>query len=452
MLMKEPIMWQDRFDIGVPSIDREHRKLFTILNRIFDAVKQQSRSEWACQEGIKYFKNHAMKHFEEEEKYMLSVNYSGYEMHKRIHNNFRKNTLPALERELEQTKFSEEAVSHFLGVCAGWLLGHTLTEDQAITGKVVHSTWTGLLPEEENAALSEVIIELLYDLFQMNAHMVSGHYGGERFGKGIYYRLAYDSEQGGQEVFLVFEDRMILNTIASMIDIKTDKVNVMAINTIRYISQQFLENMRMRFPDVAACELVEENLLEYRDFKKVFKRGTPRCSLLFDTGAGYFAFCSITPWTDRVEIKNALRAENAMEEVNQYLAKMVSNKKKKILVVDDSSTMRQFLKELLAKDYQIEMVDSGLAAFRSIILNKPDLVLLDYDMPVCDGRQVLAMIRGEKEFADTSVIFLTGRGDVESVSKVMSLNPEGYLLKTTKPEEIKKSIEVFFKKKTKQTT
>ncbi len=449
--MKEPIVWQDRFNIGVPSIDKEHQKLFTILNRIFDAVKDKSRSEWACQEGIKYFKNHAIKHFDEEEQYMLSVNYSGYEMHKRIHNNFRKNTLPALERELEKTKFSEEAVSHFLGVCAGWLLGHTLTEDQAITGKAV-STWTNLLPEEENAALSQVIIELLYDVFRMDAHLVSEHYGGEKFGKGIYYRLAYDSEQGGQEVYLIFEDRMVLNIIASIIDIKADKVNAMAINTIRYISQQFLENMRMRFPDVTECELVEENLLEYKHFKKVFQKGTPHCSLLFDTGSGYFAFCSVTPWADRVEIKNALRAENEMDKVDQYLAKMVSNKKNKILVVDDSSTIRQFLKGLLSKEYEVEMVDSGLAAFRSIILNKPDLILLDYDMPVCDGRQVLEMIRGEKEFADTSVIFLTGRGDVDSVSKVMSLNPEGYLLKTTRPEEIKKSIELFFKRKKKHTT
>lgn len=166
----------------------------------------------------------------------------------------------------------------------------------------------------------------------------------------------------------------------------------------------------------------------------------------------YFAFCAIVPHYDNIKIGHAIKVDNAMEEVKKYLANRPLNRKKKILVVDDSITMRQFLKELLAKDYEIDMADSGLSAFRSIILNKPDLVLLDYDMPICDGKQVLEMIRGEEEFADTSVIFLTGRGDVESIRQVMSLSPEGYMLKTTKPEEIKNSIEVFFKKKTKQTT
>ena len=48
-----------------------------------------------------------------------------------------ENTLPTLELELEQTDYAPDAVDHFLGVCAGWLIGHTLTEDLAITGKQI---------------------------------------------------------------------------------------------------------------------------------------------------------------------------------------------------------------------------------------------------------------------------------------------------------------------------
>lgn len=87
-----------------------------------------------------------------------------------------------------------------------------------------------------------------------------------------------------------------------------------------------------------------------------------------------------------------------------------------------------------------------MAAIRSITLNRPDLVLLDYEMPVCDGRQVLDMIRAEEETADIPVIFLTGRGDKESIQKIVPLKPAGYLLKTMKPEEIKKSVDNFFEK------
>ena len=46
---------------------------------------------------LNIFKEHAMKHFTEEEAYMASISYEGFEMHRRLHDNFRKKTLPVLE-------------------------------------------------------------------------------------------------------------------------------------------------------------------------------------------------------------------------------------------------------------------------------------------------------------------------------------------------------------------
>ncbi len=104
------------------------------------------------------------------------------------------------------------------------------------------------------------------------------------------------------------------------------------------------------------------------------------------------------------------------------------------------------MKNLLEADYSVSLVDSGAAAFRSISLDPPDLVLLDYEMPICDGKQTLEMLRSVGAFKDTPVIFLTGRRDPESMIKVMPLNPSGYLLKYLKPAEIKKKIDAFFAK------
>ena len=102
---------------------------------------------------------------------------------------------------------------------------------------------------------------------------------------------------------------------------------------------------------------------------------------------------------------------------------------------------------LLGRDYEVSEAESGVAAIRVITLNRPDLVLLDYEMPVCDGAQTLQMFRSEKSFEDLPVIFLTGKADPESVKKVMSLKPAGYLLKFLKPEEIKKEIDGFLRRK-----
>ena len=121
--------------------------------------------------------------------------------------------------------------------------------------------------------------------------------------------------------------------------------------------------------------------------------------------------------------------------------------KKKILVVDDSGAMLRNVKGWLEDHYQVILANSGMMAIKYLTLNRPDLVLLDYEMPVCDGRQVLEMIRTETEFADIPVIFLTSKGDKESVLEVMALKPEGYLLKTMPPAEIIRSVDEFFERK-----
>ena len=92
------------------------------------------------------------------------------------------------------------------------------------------------------------------------------------------------------------------------------------------------------------------------------------------------------------------------------------------------------------------LAESGVAAIRTITLNRPDLVLLDYEMPIVNGKQTLEMLRSEPEFTKIPVIFLTGRDDPDIVRELLSLKPAGYLLKYLKPEDIKAKIDAFWQK------
>ncbi len=121
--------------------------------------------------------------------------------------------------------------------------------------------------------------------------------------------------------------------------------------------------------------------------------------------------------------------------------------KKRVLVVDDNGTTLRTMKAMLEDYYEVAIAISGAQAMTSIGKKRPDLILLDYEMPVCNGRQVLEMIRSEKEFRDTPVIFLTNMVDQESVRKVIALKPEGYLLKTLPAEAVKKEVDRFFEKR-----
>lgn len=132
--------------------------------------------------------------------------------------------------------------------------------------------------------------------------------------------------------------------------------------------------------------------------------------------------------------------------VDKYIKEYGKQVKKKILVVDDSGAMLRNVKGWLQDKYNVILANSGAMAIKYLAMDRPDLVLLDYEMPIVDGKQVLEMIRTETEFRDVPVIFLTSKNDRESIMKVMDLKPEGYLLKTMEPERIVDEVDKFFMK------
>ncbi len=445
--MEGQLVWKDEYNIGVDIIDREHKRLFKIINKLFRFTDEKNKSQWACQEGIKFFKDHAVNHFTEEEEYMASIHYERLGIHMHIHSEFRERTLPALEEELERTDYCADSVEHFLGVCAGWLVGHTLMEDRAITGKG-RSRWMGLLPGKEQTAVKKVILQLMYELFHLESCVISDAYGGEKFGRGVYHRLVYgtDQEEEKCEIFLVFEEKLLINTVGKVMGIRTNKLNSLLMNAARYMARQFAEQVREHMPDMNGYELKEENLLTYEQFQDVFEHEKLQVSLLFDTGEGYFSYCTVAKHPLKKGSAEPISTHNEISEIEKYLMEREVHAKRKVLVVDDSPTMRQALKNLLCEDYDVSLARSGTAAIRCMILDKPDLVLLDYEMPVCDGQQVLEMIRSEETMADIPIIFLTGRADPETVKKLVALKPDGYLVKYLKPVQIKQKIDQFFEK------
>lgn len=441
------IAWNGSYELGVDSLDKEHQLLFSTMNKLMDIIEKKEKSEWGCREGVKYIKNHTEEHFEHEEEYMRSIQYSGYEVHKRLHNDFRYKTLPALEAELEENKYSEEAVRHFLGVCIGWLISHTKTEDQAIVGKA-RSKWGQLSPEMEKEALETTIIQLIQELFHLNARLISEQYAGEDFGNIFCCRFAYCGNQKERwEVTLIYEDRLLLYIIGDILNVEYPRVDDMVLNVARYLSRQFLEQIRERFPELDLMTLENESLLTHEQLLKSLERKDPVYSLLFGTGEGYFAFTTASTESISGKMVSEINSQNALNAVQEYLVREMEeqrSRRHKILVVDDSDFILGRMRNLLSEKYDLVESHSSISAIKKIAVNRPDLVLLDYEMPICDGRQALEMIRSDKDIADIPVMFLTSRDDKESVRKVRALKPAGYLLKNMPDEFIKKSVDLFF--------
>ena len=121
-----------------------------------------------------------------------------------------------------------------------------------------------------------------------------------------------------------------------------------------------------------------------------------------------------------------------------------AKERRSILLVDDDPTFLKMMRSWLAEDYAVVPVTGGRQALQYLSKKQPDLILLDYEMPELDGPQVLESIRSQGTLKDIPVFFLTGVDSRESVTKAISLKPEGYLLKHNDKQKLLKTISDFF--------
>ncbi|MBP5384766.1 MAG: response regulator [Lachnospiraceae bacterium] len=140
------------------------------------------------------------------------------------------------------------------------------------------------------------------------------------------------------------------------------------------------------------------------------------------------------------------------EDVAETILKTISEddeipEQKSILVVDDDAVMLRTLKESLSQNYKVYTANSGMNAIQLLMKTKVDLILLDYEMPVVKGPQVMEMLRSDPLMKDIPVMFLTAKSDRHSVTEILNLNPENYLLKSLPQKSIVTAIANFFAEK-----
>lgn len=288
------LKWNDRLNIGVESIDRAHQKLFSIVGKLVSLNEDTEKQRHACREGIKYFKSYTLRHFAEEEAYMCSIGYGGYALHKSLHDNMRDKTLPALERELEAQDYSVEAAKHFLGICIGWLNGHIMIEDRAITGRNPNK-WVHQPSTDEVASLEKAVIQGFMSLFRLKAELISAHYSGEdfSFGNVLCYRLNYSSQDKKTvQTFLIYEERMVLSVLGELLGKPIQRIDKTVIYALKMLSQQFISCIGKHFTALNEYQLVKNDLLTFEQLLRFFDKEYPPYSLLFDIdGKGYFSLC-----------------------------------------------------------------------------------------------------------------------------------------------------------------
>ena len=103
---------------------------------------------------------------------------------------------------------------------------------------------------------------------------------------------------------------------------------------------------------------------------------------------------------------------------------------KSCLVVDDSKVIRKIIRNILdGLDFEIEEAEDGQEAYDACMRGMPDIILLDWNMPVLNGIDFLRKLRATAGGDAPVVVFCTTVNDIEHIREAMDAGANEYIMK-----------------------
>lgn len=288
----EVFQWDDKYCIGVEEIDTAHQRLFTIVRRLLKNLMagDYEKNKITCIEAVKYLKQYTVEHFAQEEALQLKMGYSDYENHKRIHDNMRDVTIPALEKQMYMTDYSEESVEHFAGVCAAWLSAHIMLEDQAIVGKT-KSQWSVNINSDAMSILKNNAEFFMRRLFQVEIEPENLNYDAYDLGDTFHYYTIYRGKTNTIYRSVVILDRKLAcRTVGRLMGKEIKNLTEITLSMIKELAQSFVKNFILKYANDEVT-LLSEGMVDKTAFQLDFKNYHPDISMLWNTEFGHIAFC-----------------------------------------------------------------------------------------------------------------------------------------------------------------
>lgn len=137
---------------------------------------------------------------------------------------------------------------------------------------------------------------------------------------------------------------------------------------------------------------------------------------------GYEHLEAFVIWTEPESAEP--QEEDAKEIVNED-----KSEKTTLLIVEDNSEMREFLRTVLCKKFQIFEAKDGQEGYKIAQREVPEFILTDIMMPVMDGIELTRKIRSDEELSHIPIILLTAKTDIESKVDCMKIGATDYITK-----------------------
>ncbi len=125
---------------------------------------------------------------------------------------------------------------------------------------------------------------------------------------------------------------------------------------------------------------------------------------------------------------------------------MAYNPNMRVLVVDDFSTMRRIVKNILRQIGMSNVVeaDDGTTAWEILNKDKIDFVVSDWNMPHMTGIELLRKVRASEEFGDMPFLMVTAEAQQENIIEAVQAKVSNYIVKPFTAEVMKQKIDKIF--------
>jgi chemosensory pili system protein ChpA (sensor histidine kinase/response regulator) len=145
---------------------------------------------------------------------------------------------------------------------------------------------------------------------------------------------------------------------------------------------------------------------------------------------------------DVPQLLHRMRADGSLPGLpTPPVPRLVPAPKPRILVVDDSLTIRQSVVSALTHaGYDPQTAHDGMEALEMLLESIPALVVLDIEMPRLDGYELLSVMRGHAQLKSVPVVMLTSRGAQRHRQYAESLGADAYLVKPCPDDDLLATI------------
>ena len=127
--MEKFVSWDTSYDVGVPSVDKQHRHLVDLINSLYNAcLGERAELDETFRDVMKDLVDYVIFHFKDEESIMEQINYPGVKEHKQKHELFVKEILKSANAYTHGRQLVPNSFARFL---RDWLFNHILIDDKA---------------------------------------------------------------------------------------------------------------------------------------------------------------------------------------------------------------------------------------------------------------------------------------------------------------------------------